>query len=247
MIQKLDIISSIEKYHLNGIVESVKWEIKNKTLTVDFISPSQDLVGCVVYNNIDLEDGTLGIFNTSALLKMINILEAKILINVENQYKVPVRMHIEDSNYSVQYALADLYVIPNIPDISEPEYDVTFQIDRELASRFIKAKNALGSNVKEICKLNTDKDIEGNPQIKFVLGDSSSHSNKVEFAVNASYDALLKKPVNFNSAHIKEILNNNKEEFTSAIGYVSKEGLLKLEFIFTSGNAVYYLPELQLS
>ena len=57
MIKKLNLVENIEKYHLNGIVESVKWNISNNKLHVDFVSPHQDLVGHVECD-IKLEDST---------------------------------------------------------------------------------------------------------------------------------------------------------------------------------------------
>ena len=38
-MNKNTITSVIDKYYLNGTVESVKWVIKDKNITVDFITP----------------------------------------------------------------------------------------------------------------------------------------------------------------------------------------------------------------
>ena len=97
MIQKLDLVASIEKYYLGGIIESVKWNVSNNRLHINFVSPYQDLVGHIECD-VQLEDGTIGIFNTSALLKMLSILDMDILINIDKNHKVPVRLLIEDSN-----------------------------------------------------------------------------------------------------------------------------------------------------
>ena len=45
---------TLEKYHLGGLVERVKIEIKNKTLTTNFISIQKNLVGFLESPNIDL-------------------------------------------------------------------------------------------------------------------------------------------------------------------------------------------------
>ena len=43
---KLEFQSIIEKYHLDGLVENVKWVInKDKTLSIDFMSPSREMIG----------------------------------------------------------------------------------------------------------------------------------------------------------------------------------------------------------
>jgi hypothetical protein len=244
MIQKLDLVASIEKYYLGGIIESVKWNVSGGKLHTNFVSPYQDLVGHIECD-LNIEDGTIGIFNTSALLKMLSILEHDILVNVETTHKVPTRLLIEDSNFSLQYTLADPYIIPPSPSIDEPEYDTEFDIDAEFILRFTKAKNALGSNTKDIVRITNFVHEDGVKQAKFILGDPTSHSNKVEFTCDASYEVFHKELLTFNSSHIKEILSVNKENIQSAKGYISMQGLLKLEFITETGKTVYYLPELK--
>ena len=245
MIQKLDLVENIEKYYLNGTVESVKWNVSNKKLNTTFVSPNQDLVGSVRCE-VDLEDGTLGIFNTSALLKMLSILDIDIIINVEKQHKVPTKLLIEDSNFSLQYSLADPYIIQTTPEISEPEYEITFNIDSEFIMRFSKAKGALGSNTKDTFRISTAVDNEGHKQVKLILGEPTSHSNKVEFTVNSDFEEMHIGYLPFNSAYVKEILNANKNDIIEAKGYLSVKGLLKLEFTTETGTAVYYLPEVQI-
>ena len=246
MINKLDLVANIEKYYLNGTVESVKWNIVNNRLNVGFVSPNQDLVGRIECD-VKLDDGTLGIFNTSGLLKMLSILDMDVIINVEKTHKVPTKLQIEDSNFSLQYSLADPYIIQTTPEITEPEYEVSFVVDSEFIMRFAKAKGALGSNVKDIFRMSTITNDEGNKQVKFVLGEPTSHSNKVEFTTEASFENLHDGFVSFNSAYVKEILNANKDDMTEAKGYLSTQGLLKLEFKTETGTSVYYLPELQIS
>jgi hypothetical protein len=55
-MNKNTLTSVIDKYYLNGVVESVKWDIKDKAITVDFITPMKNLVGKVTSPNFDLED-----------------------------------------------------------------------------------------------------------------------------------------------------------------------------------------------
>jgi hypothetical protein len=77
--------SVIDKYYLNGIVESVKWNIKDKVITVDFITPFKNLVGKVTSPNFDLEDSEVGIYNTSQFYKLIKIMD-----NTTANYEVMV-------------------------------------------------------------------------------------------------------------------------------------------------------------
>ena len=64
MIQKLLLQSIISKYYL-GVNESVKWIIKNNTLTIAFMSPNEDIIGEVTCSDFQLEDVELAIFNSS--------------------------------------------------------------------------------------------------------------------------------------------------------------------------------------
>jgi hypothetical protein len=244
MINKLDLVANIERYYLNGTVESVKWNVASNKLNIDFVSPNQDLVGHVECD-VELEDGTIGIFNTSGLLKMLSILDMDILINVEKQHKVSTKLQIEDSNFSLQYSLADPFIIQTTPAISEPEYEITFDINSEFIMRFAKAKGALGSNIKEIFRVSTSVNEENNKQVKLLLGEPTSHSNKVEFTTEASFNEMHIGFLSFNSAYMKEILNASKDDLIDAKGYISTQGLLKLEISTETGKAVYYLPEVQ--
>jgi hypothetical protein len=244
MINKLNLVSNIEKYYLNGIVESVKWNVYDNKLNVTFVSPNQDLVGSVK-SDIMLEDGTLGIFNTSGLLKLLSILEMDILISIEKQHKVPTKLLIEDSNFSLQYSLADPFIIQTTPEIDEPEYEINFNINSEFIMLFSKAKNALGSNAKDVFRISTVITVDDNKEVKLVLGEPTSHSNKIEFSTPAKFEATYPDSLSFNSAQVKEILNANKENIVTATGSLSVNGLLKLEFVTESSHAIYYLPELR--
>ena len=55
MINKLDLTSVISKYHLNGMIEPVKWDIKDETLTIKFNAPTKDMIGKVVFKGMPLD------------------------------------------------------------------------------------------------------------------------------------------------------------------------------------------------
>jgi len=73
MISKIELQNTINKYYLNGLVEAVKWEIKDKKLSIKYTSPTKEMIGEVTHTNFTLEDSTVGISNTSQLLKLIGI------------------------------------------------------------------------------------------------------------------------------------------------------------------------------
>ena len=60
MINKLQLQSIIDKYYL-GLNESVKWVIKDKKVSIDFMTPTKDVIGNVVCDNFSMEDGTFSV------------------------------------------------------------------------------------------------------------------------------------------------------------------------------------------
>ena len=74
MINKTDLKSVISKYHISGLVEQVKWEIKDNNLAVKFMSPSKEMLGEVKCSKFPLDDCSFGISNTTQLVKLIDII-----------------------------------------------------------------------------------------------------------------------------------------------------------------------------
>ena len=72
MINKLIVQSIINKYYL-GENESVKWVVKDNSLSIDFMTPSKDVIGSVVCTNFELEDSKLAIYDTKKLNSLISI------------------------------------------------------------------------------------------------------------------------------------------------------------------------------
>tara|TARA_R110002124_G_scaffold281339_1_gene455471 strand:- start:1 stop:276 length:276 start_codon:yes stop_codon:yes gene_type:complete len=73
MISKHDLQSVIGKYHLNGLVESVKWTIEDNALNIDFQSPNKDMIGRVNHADFPLEDGEMAVYDTSKLNKLLGV------------------------------------------------------------------------------------------------------------------------------------------------------------------------------
>ena len=71
MVKKEYIQNIISKYNLDGNVETVKWEIKDNTIIIKFISNNKDLVGIVTASELDIKKCDLAIFDTQKLLKLI--------------------------------------------------------------------------------------------------------------------------------------------------------------------------------
>ena len=110
MINKLTLQSAINKYHL-GEIESVKWTVKDNTLSVDFMSLNKEIIGKLTYNNFTVEDCELAVFDTKKLLNLINITSGDLLISLEKVKSINTKLHIADNSYNLTYALADPLLI----------------------------------------------------------------------------------------------------------------------------------------
>lgn len=241
MISKLELQSVINKYYLNGLIEAVKWTIKDKTLTIRFTSPTREMLGEITYNNIPLPDSSVGISNTSQLLKLIGITSGDVLLNYVINGKVPSKLIISDTQFEVNYTLADLLTIPKSGEYNgSQEYNLEVELNNEIVSALVKAKSALpeSSTVMLGPSLNTD----GEFQLELIFGGDIEYANKVSYFLPnvKQQDVPSSFSLGFNSDLLKEILNVNKD-FDKAKLYVNLEGLMKLEFNSNNTNNVYYI------
>lgn len=216
---------TLEKYHLGGLVERVKIEIKNKTLTTNFISIQKNLVGFLESPNIDLPDCEFGIYDTSQLLKLIGITDNFITLDIETKNKITNKILIKDNEFNLEYILADVKLTPSVPIIDEPTYNLISDIDEEFLLKFLKAKKAISS---ENFSLTQTKDINGAPVLSFTLGDSN-YSNKINFDIKLKTSSIPGPLILFPIKEFAEILIANKG-FEIGLLSVSEDGLLKIEF-----------------
>ena len=231
MINKSIIQSIISKYYLNGTIETVKWEIKDKILKINFISPVKDMMGRVEYSNFDLPNNEVTIYNTSQLNKLLSTTLGDLLLEISNN-----KLHISDSQFAINYALADALLAPKVPDINEPEiYEVEIDLSRDHIDAIIKAKGAVSDT--DHVNIKNGATIDMDPTIDFVIGDNVEHSNKITYSIPVQKQVVIDLPFNIN--YIKEILNANKE--CSGKMYISEVGLMKLEFNNDSTKSTYFI------
>ena len=216
MISKKVISNIVSKYSLGNHIEQVKWGISDKKLNINFINDSKTLVGYVEYrDNIGLKNGNYGIFNTSQLTKCLNILDGDILLDANNS-----KLNIADTNYEIRFNLADPAVIPNVPNIKDPDqWSVSFSINDEFITRFVKSKDALSD--LDTFTVETREGFTGE-ELVFTVG--TNITNTIEFTVEADINESF-GPVPFDSDILKEILKANKDYHSGEIR-ISKNGLL---------------------
>ena len=227
----------IEKYHLGGLVERVKIQITDKTLTTKFISTQKNLVGVLEAPEITLPDCEFGVYDTSQLLKLIGITDHFLTLDVEVNKGIANKLLIADNEYNLEYALADTMLTPTVPSIDEPTYHMVADVNAEFIAKFLKAKKALGTDVFIV---EQSKDHEDKDAMKFTLGGIEKHTNKVNFTLQTSQSTIPGAQIKFPIEEFGEILAANKEIATGVLS-VSEDGLLKIEFTNEEGVKVTYL------
>ena len=221
MISKKVISDIVSKYSLGNNIEKVKWVITDEKFIIHFINDSKNLVGYVDYRKeIGLKPGDYGIFNTSQLIKCLNILDGDILVDATSS-----KLNMADTNYDIKFNLADPAVIPNVPDVSNnsDEWSVTFDVNDEFITRFVKSKDALSE--LETFTIETREGFTGD-ELVFTVG--TNITNTIEFTVEATINESFNS-IPFDSNLMKEILKANRDYHTGEIR-INKKGLLDAHF-----------------
>ena len=238
-MNKAKLTRFIQKYSLGGLVESVAWKAGDNKLVTRFISDDKTVLGEIQLDNFAFTSPDLGVYTTSALSKLLSVVGEDIELEAQEIEGKAVNIFVKSENTKVQFQLADLAVIPNVPDLKKlPEFDIDINFDGAFIDKFIKAKNAL-SDVDTFTILTEKK------ELKIVLGYSNINSNRVVFVVDKDYSGDV-KPISFSAKYLKEILTANKEA-TSVILKVSTQGISHVEFKIDDFNAKYFLVEQQLT
>ena len=217
MISKKVISDIVSKYSLGNNIEKVKWVVTDNKFSINFINDSKNLVGYVEYRkDIGLKPGDYGIFNTSQLVKCLNILDGDILVDATTS-----KLNMADTNYDIKFNLADPAVIPSVQSIDDSDdWSVSFSISDEFITRFVKSKDALSD--LDTFTVETRDGFNGE-ELVFTVG--TNITNTIEFTVenttiNESFEA-----VPFDSNLLKEILKANRTYHSGEIR-INKKGLL---------------------
>jgi len=236
-MEKQSLNRFVSKYNLAGLVESVKWESKDGSLNTSFISDDKSVLGSVTMKEFEGTNATFGVYDTSKLTKMLSVLGNDVEFSINDIDGKPVSLKFKDGSTSVNYMLADLSVIPNVPDLKQlPDFDVEIKLDSNFINKFIKAKGALAdeNNFTFLCK-------DGKSQI--ILGYSNINTNRIVIDVDANCSGEI-QPISFSATYLKEILVANREA-TDATLKISSQGLSHIHFEIDNYESNYYLVEIQ--
>ena len=230
MISKKVISDIISKYSLGSNIEKVKWVVTDKELLINFNNDSKNLIGYVEYrNDLGLKSGNYGIFDTSKLIKCLNILDGDILVDATKS-----KLNMADTSYDIKFNLADPAVIKDpitVKEESLSDPDASFSINDEFITRFVKSKDALSE--LETFTIETRDGFNGK-ELVFTVG--TNITNTIEFVadnanINESFDAIP-----FDSNLLKEILKANKDYHSGEVR-IFKNGMLDAHF--HCGNDLY--------
>jgi hypothetical protein len=237
MVNKLVLQSVINKYYL-GENESVKWKTKDKTLAIDFMSVSKEVIGNITHTNFDVEDSELAIFDTKKFLNLLSITQGDLMFSLEKGKNVYTKLHFADNAFNLTYALADPLLISKVATVTEPEWDAVLPLEKEHVDNLVKAKSALAG--VGMLTISVDKDLQGDNMCVFTFGDEQGHNNKITYQLYGKIDPQPKINIPFNSDMFKNILQANKDLDEGFI-YLNYEGLMKIEFKSEGTTSTYYV------
>ena len=123
----------INRYNLGGEVESVKVTSTDAGLSVNFISDDKTLLGNVSSDNKDFPNGEYGVYTTSQLKGLLGVLDSNMDVKEGEAALV-----FSDKGTSVNYMLADLSVIPVVPELKAlPPFTSTITMNDDFVSKTI--------------------------------------------------------------------------------------------------------------
>ena len=227
----------VQRYNLAGLIESVKWDVTDETLETSFISDDKSVLGKVSTTDFNFKNGSYGVYDTTKLTKMLSVLSNDVDIDTVDIGGKTVSLNISDKGTTATYMLADLTVIPAVPDLKQlPDFDVDISIDSTFVTKFNKAKSALSDekNFTFECKDGVGK---------ITLGHSNVNTNRISIAVDCKCNGDI-DPISFSAEFLKEILNSNRDAKSASLK-ISTQGLAHLNFEVDSYKSEYYLVQIQ--
>ena len=232
-MKKSSLEGFISRYTLGGEIESVKI-ISDKTgMTVKFISDDKTLLGTVTSEDAEFADGEFGVYTTSQLKNLLGVLDANINVTAGS-----AALEFSDNSTTVNYMMADLSVIPAVPDIKQvPDFESEITLSDEFISRFIKSKGALNESDTFTFQC---KDGKG----EIILGYSKINSNRISIKVDCTCTKDSVGPISFSAKYLKEILNANRTPKAANLK-IATAGLAHCTFESEGFKSEYFLVEVK--
>jgi hypothetical protein len=241
MINKLELTGIISKYYLNGLVEAVKWEIKDNNLSIKFTAPDRSMLGIVKHNNFEIEDSEFGVNNTTQLNKLLGITSGYLDLKYIKHNNKITKLVVSDNQFTLNYAVADLQIIPKAGEyIGDDSYNIMANLDNESINAIVRAKSALADSDTVVFKPHTG--IDGDLQLEMEFGGNIEHSNKVSFYIPniKTHNLPSDFKAHYNSDLIKEIMYCNKDVASGKM-VMNLDGIMNFKFENNNTKSEYFL------
>ena len=236
-MNKTRLVRFINKYYLNGTVNSVVLNSKSDKLSARFISGDKTLLGELSMDKSQIEECEIGVYNTEQLTKLLSVLDDDINVSINTSGGKSISLKISDAHSTVNYMLSDISVINKPPQMKQiPEFDLEIDVTPQFINKFIAGKGAL-SDTDNFTVITDGTDT------KLVIGYSSVNTNRVTIPVTTSKSGNIEN-VSFNANLFREVLHANKE-CESAKFEVSGDGLSRITFKVDDYESTYYLVSVQ--
>ena len=232
-MNKQKLVRFINKYYLNGTVNSVILNSNSNKLSARFISGDKTLLGELEMDKWQFEDSEVGIYNTEQLLKLLSVLDEDVNVSISKAGDKSIALKVTDAFSSVNYMLSDVSIINRPPRLKEiPEFEVKIDVTPQFVNKFIAGKGALAET--DNFTVLTD-----GSNTKLVIGYAAINTNRVTLPVTTSQSSNIDN-VSFNANIFKEVLTANKECEIATLE-VSSEGLAKIVFKIDDFSVIYLL------
>lgn len=232
----------IKKYSLGGLLDEVRWTVKDGTLKVSEMTSDKKLLTMVEMSNFDsFGDAEFVIPATSAFKSKLSPLgeEIKIDLNAgEDDAKRIISLDLKDSDVELTYHTGMEDHLPPRPKlINIPNYEVEIVLTEKFIEKFLKAKSGF-SDVNLLTLIMSKK----KKKLEMVLGYSSNiNTDRVALTLECVPGKdTISAPASFSASVLKEILSANSE-VKEPVFKVSEQGLAHVEFVSDGFVSKYYM------
>jgi hypothetical protein len=172
------------------------------------------------------------------LVKILSAVDEKMDVTFGEVDKKMYSINFKDASTNVNYMLADLSVIRQVPNLkSLPDFDFKIELNKDFANNFKKAANALPES--DNFGVNCDGE-----ETKIIINHSSVNTNRIVFKTTPKESKQM-DTVCFSAKLFKEILNANAD--ATGMLEVSSKGLAKVTFENAEYSSAYYLVKLTIA
>ena len=96
-MNKQKLVRFINKYYLNGTVNSVILNSNSNKLSARFISGDKTLLGELEMDKWQFEDSEVGIYNTEQLLKLLSVLDEDVNVSISKAGDKSIALKVTDA------------------------------------------------------------------------------------------------------------------------------------------------------